>query len=594
MDQNVKTLYLRSENVETEYRTPLTPTDVSRLHLAGFLIFVQRSTIRIYLDQEYADAGAQLTDLAWTDSQFQDALIIGLKTCPHLVKLCRHRHIYFSHSFQNQTGSDVILSAFRKTHSTLYDFEYMIDDLGKRLLAFGHQAGQIGAGLGLLQYFTKTCENRNIRNLQSWTSNNEFIQDIRRIVETGIFAGVWIAVIGPNGRSGRGVRELLDMFGVKYQTFDRPSSKTELLKFDILFNCILLDPALDKCWIGADDINTCTNKPVVLVDISCDVSKQNHPFRELYQETTTWQKPVLSAGPFFDVIALDNLPALLSKDSSDHFSSKFADILLRNDANVWTRAANKFEEAVELRGITVDPICLTQTHGLSVSAYVVNFNDDARRERMSKRFDTLSMPVHFTAPVYSSDPRLDIEGIPERDKRTCSIMLQHLDSLRHFLDNTSNEYCIVCEDDILVSKNLLVDLPSIIDKFRELELDVLLLGYLWPHWIDADGNPYFLRMSRDEKYQYTRLPDDLWGSQMYMVSRTHAQNLLDMFPPEYGIPGEGRLPYNPDWTLTKKGKRALIYPMLAVEEGGSKLGVGWECEFHRLCYERNYVEGVHL
>jgi len=544
------------------------------------------------LDQEYADAGAQLTDLSWTDDQFKDALIIGLKVCPDLDKLCRHRHIYFSHSFQNQRGSDVILSAFRKTHSTLYDFEYMVDDVGKRLLAFGHHAGRIGAGLGLLQYFTKTCENRDIRNLKSWTSNNEFVQDIRRIVETGIFAGVWIAIIGPNGRCGRGVREILDMFGLKYQTFDRRETKNELLKFDILFNCILLDPALDKCWIGADDVNMCTNKPVVLVDISCDVSKTNHPFRELYQETTSWQKPVLSAGPFFDVIALDNLPALLPKDSSDHFSSKFADILLfepNNRANVWTRAANKFIQAVELRGIMEPTV-----KGPSVSAYVVNFNDDGRRERMARRFETLGLPVHFTAPVYSSDPRLDLPGLQDNHKRTCSIMLQHLDSLRHFLDNTSNEYCIVCEDDILMSKNLLVDLPSIIDKFRELELDVLLLGYLWPHWIDPDGNPYFARMGRDEKYQYTRLPDDLWGSQMYMVSRNHARNLLEMFPPEYAVQEEGRSPYNPDWTLTKKGKRALIYPMLAVEEGGSKLGIGWECEFHRLCYERNYVEGVHL
>lgn len=345
------------------------------------------------------------------------------------------------------------------------------------------------------------------------------------------------------------IREILDMFGLKYQIFDNSSSKTELLKFDIIFNCILLDPTLDKCWIGADDINMYTNKPVVLVDISCDVAKPNHPFRELYQRNDDLAKTGI-IGPFFDVIALDNLPALLPKDSSDHFSSKFTNILLfelDNGPNVWTRAAQKFGEAVELRGIMNPTV-----QGPSVSAYVVNFNDDGRRERMTRRFETLGMPVHFTAPVFSSDPRLDIEGIPDRDKRTCSIMLQHLDSLRHFLDNTSSEYCIVCEDDILVSKNLLIDLPLIIDTFRELELDVLLLGYLWPHWIDADGNPHFLRMSRDAKYQYTRLPDDLWGSQMYMVSRIHARNLLEMFPPEYGIPGEGRLPYNPDWTLTKE------------------------------------------
>ena len=221
--------------------------------------------------------------------------------------------------------------------------------------------------------------------------------------------------------------------------------------------------------------------------------------------------------------------------------------------------------------------------------YVVNFKDDARKQRMISRFDQFGIDLHFVNPVFENDPRLQNTPLY---KRTSSIMLQHLDSLRHFYENTSAKYCIVCEDDIHVSKHLHDHLPKIIQDFEALELDLLLLGYLYPYGLH--GNPYFPLIKTTESYTYHGYPDDIWGSQMYLISRKHAKSLLDKFTIEFAVEQIEKVHYNPDWTITKSGKRALISPMIAVEEGDDKSNHAGQTEFHRMCHLGNYNPSVHL
>ena len=163
------------------------------------------------------------------------------------------------------------------------------------------------------------------------------------------------------------------------------------------------------------------------------------------------------------------------------------------------------------------------------------------------------------------------------------------------MKNTDATHCIVCEDDIKISKHLAEDLPQILDIFKTHKLDVLLLGFLFPYEILPDQNHHFSRITRTDKYQFLRFPDDLWGSQMYLMSREHAHKMVTQYPPDYIIKQDGnsKTPYNPDWILTKQGNRALIYPMLAVEEGDSPMGNQGHANYHQLCYLRNYVEGIH-
>ncbi len=229
-----------------------------------------------------------------------------------------------------------------------------------------------------------------------------------------------------------------------------------------------------------------------------------------------------------------------------------------------------------------------------VKIYCVNFEDALRRNRIMGRFSQLNLDVHFVDPVYKTDSRLDDPRIPQQHKRTYSIMLQHLDSLKDFIETTdeTEKYCIVCEDDILISKRISEFLPEIVKQFDDLHLDILLLGYLFANTIDPFSNGHFPLLHKSDSFLYTEYPDDLWGSQMYLVSKSYAQHLLNVYTPEYIYKDPESIPYNPDWIITKVGRRGLIVPMLAVEEGGTKNDNYGQNEFHKQSFFKNYVEGV--
>jgi len=564
-------IFLRDEINVNEHRCPLIPNDVKTLVENGFVVYVQRSTHRIYSDEDYAKVGARLTDLSWFHDIFRHAFIIGLKCFSEkeFDYLNEHTHVFFAHCFQGQQGSECILDAFHRSNSILYDYEYFMDPLTKsRAISFGKYAGIVGGSLGLLHKSGKISE------LKPWPSKEDLFQDIEHNLTT--FNAMKICVLGSNGRCGKGVCKVLDYFDIEYVKKDSTSDKSDLKTYDIIFNCILLPNALKEAWIDSiDDID----HPFLLVDISCDYTKPNHPF-PIYNEGCSWNNPILKLSDNVDIIAIDNLPSLLPKDSSDEFSKILLDLILEESLS---NERWKDTSDVLYRSIYKNLLKLPKV-------YCVNFLDEFRRSKMVKRFDRLHIPVNFVSPVFKSDSRLSIEGIREEHKRTYSIMLQHVDSIQDFLNTTdeSEKYCIVCEDDILLSKRLLEKLPEICSNFLDLELDVLLLGYLSPDKIL--DSIIFPVLKNEKEFTYTGYHSDLWGSQMYMVSREYAKRVVETFHPGY-ILREDSLPYNPDWTITKCGKRALINPMLALEEGEVKNECYAQSSFHRRCFEMNFVEG---
>jgi len=219
--------------------------------------------------------------------------------------------------------------------------------------------------------------------------------------------------------------------------------------------------------------------------------------------------------------------------------------------------------------------------------YVINFNDDNRKQRMIERFNTMDIELKFTPAVYLTDSRIPSQSDPKIEKRTWAIMLQHLDSIRDFLENTLSTHCIICEDDIMISKKFKDDLPNILQNFNQLKLDVLLLGYLLPFKLNE--NTYF----KPKSYQYYDFPNDLWGSQMYLISRAYAKFLLDKYTIEFAINNLDK-PYSPDWVITKNGNKAILYPMIAVEEGETKTTHDGQNNFHKRCFEANYDANIFI
>ena len=230
----------------------------------------------------------------------------------------------------------------------------------------------------------------------------------------------------------------------------------------------------------------------------------------------------------------------------------------------------------------------------NVLVYIVNFKDDLRRERMTERFQTVGMGINFVPPVLVEDSR--IKDLDSRlDKRTCCVMLQHMDSIKHFYMYSDCEYCIVGEDDVLLSKYFKRDLPGVIKNFKMLELDLLLLGYMFSHKI---YNTYF--PVKHGFYSYNEYPNDIWGSQLYMISRKQAKFLLDKYTIQFAIDhlGEDASPdkmfFSPDWSLTKEGNRAVLIPMLAMEEGNVKNDDWSQNVFHKESFDANYVLDIYI
>jgi len=317
-------LFIRREIFTNECRTPLVPKDIPGLLSSGFVIYVESSDTRVYIDQEYVDVGAILTTKKWYDPQFNDALIIGIKELDNIEQLKKHTHLYFSHSFKGQTGSEEILRAFFMTDSLLYDFEYLTDSIGKRLIAFGFHAGLVGGALGLLQY------SKTIGPLTPWKSIDSMIASIPKI------GHLKIAIVGANGRTGNGVQSLLKLLNIPYDTFVRGDNMSQLLTYDIVYNTIALDESYTDVWF---DYTTVFAKPITIVDISCDYTRTNNPI-QLYTAATTWSNPVHTVGNAH-IIAIENLPSLLPVESSDHFSAKLCELLdFKNDC--WNRAVSIF------------------------------------------------------------------------------------------------------------------------------------------------------------------------------------------------------------------------------------------------------------
>ena len=80
---------------------------------------------------------------------------------------------------------------------------------------------------------------------------------------------------------------------------------------------------------------------------------------------------------------------------------------------------------------------------------------------------------------------------------------------------------------------------------------------------------------------------------MYLISRAYAKFLLDKYTIEFALNNLDK-PYSPDWVITKNGNKAMLYPMIAVEEGNTKTSHEGQNNFHKRCFEANYDSNLFI
>lgn len=334
------TLWLRAESRADERRTPLVPTDVATLVAAGIEVVVERSPHRVFADTEYAAVGAELADTgSWPEAP-QAAVVLGLKELPPEPYELRHQHVFFGHAYKNQPGARLLLDRFAAGGGQLLDLEYLTDDTGRRIAAFGYWAGYVGAALAVL-------EHAGALELPLRPGSREQLDEQLAQASTG---SPRVLVLGALGRSGTGARDALAAAGLTATGWDvaetRQLDRAAMLDHDVLVNTVLTTEPT-RPYLTVDDLAE-PHRLAVLCDVTNDVGSPYNLF-PLYAETTSWQQPVYRVpGDGLAVIAIDNLPSLLPREASIGFSAELVDAIagLRTDSAPWRRCRELFDRHV--------------------------------------------------------------------------------------------------------------------------------------------------------------------------------------------------------------------------------------------------------
>ena len=230
------------------------------------------------------------------------------------------------------------------------------------------------------------------------------------------------------------------------------------------------------------------------------------------------------------------------------------------------------------------------------------FNNPKKYENMAHRFDMVGLPLRIFQGVSFNDERIiniNKRNNPLSIQRLWSVTYGHLDMIQRFL-LTNKPFGIFCEDDILVNRTLPEHLLNITKEFTTMKLDILLLGYMITQKIEDWREEYQeIKCVTDEvrPYKYHNYPDNQWGVHMYMLSHEGAKKIIETYANGYADNPENV--FSPDWTISKCPglKRAIIYPMFAVEDGADlyeHYGHTGQYNFHMDTFKFNYIPDVFI
>lgn len=343
-------LWVRAEQRDNETRVGITPDGVRALMQAGFDVSVEASDTRVIGTDEYAATGCTIQPAhTWPDAP-ADAIIFGLKELPDDGTPLPHHHIMFGHAFKGQAAGQTLLRRFRAGGGTLLDLEYLTDDTGRRVAAFGYWAGYAGAAMALKCWVAQQSgalagpvtpyAHAEALKAELGTDLSAFDTPLPRAL-----------IIGALGRVGTGATDLCRALNVPVTGWDIPETARgapfpEILEHQIFLNCILAGP--DTPVFVPKSALEAPRALTVIGDIACDPDSAFNPV-QVYDRATTWEAPALRVHELspLDVMAIDNLPSMLPLESAQDYAQQLLPTLLDLDTDttgVWARARTTFDQ----------------------------------------------------------------------------------------------------------------------------------------------------------------------------------------------------------------------------------------------------------
>ncbi|ODQ78599.1 hypothetical protein BABINDRAFT_39323 [Babjeviella inositovora NRRL Y-12698] len=360
-------LHLRAETKPLEHRAGLTPSTAANLLATGdFKIFVEESSQSTFKSSEYSAVGCEIVpEGSWKKAPV-DRIILGLKELPENETFpLVHEHIQFAHCYKNQGGWEDVLRRFPEGNGTLYDIEFLENDQGRRVAAFGFYAGFAGAALGARDWaFKQThADFEELAGVEAYPNEKELIRDVSADLAAAYKTGAKAPrclVIGALGRCGSGAVDLLRKVGIPEENiikWDMAETKkggpfAEITEADIFINCIYLSQPIPP-FTNLETLNDANRKLRTIVDVSADTTNPHNPI-PVYTIATVFSKPTVvvdtTLGPKLSVISIDQLPSLLPREASEFFVTdmlpSLKELPQRETAPVWARAKALFEHHI--------------------------------------------------------------------------------------------------------------------------------------------------------------------------------------------------------------------------------------------------------
>jgi saccharopine dehydrogenase (NAD+, L-lysine-forming) len=348
-------LWVRAEQRPNEERVGLTPAGAAALIARGIRVSVEESSQRKIGIEGYRAAGCEIVaENSWPAAP-DTAIIFGLKELPDDATPLRHRHIMFGHAFKGQHAGRRLLQRFKAGGGTLYDLEYLVDEAGRRVAAFGYWAGFSGAAISL-KAWTAQEAGGICHPVTPYPDKVALVEELRAELAATARPLPRAIVIGALGRVGTGAADLCAELGMEVTRWDMEETASggpfpEILAHDVFLNCIFARPGT-PVFVGPEALDA-PRRLTVIGDIACDPDSDYNPV-PIYSAATDWQAPVVRVAedPPLDVMAIDNLPSLLPVESSEDYATQLLPSLLTLDrlgAGVWGRAKATFDD--HMKGI---------------------------------------------------------------------------------------------------------------------------------------------------------------------------------------------------------------------------------------------------
>ena len=345
-------IWIRAEERLNEQRVGVTPDGVTELVHAGFQVTLEEDPTRAIPLVNYTGCSLAATG-SWRNAP-KDAIIFGLKELPEDDSPLVHRHIMFGHAYKGQPDGTRLLKRFKRGGGRLYDLEYFTDDTGCRVAAFGYWAGYAGAAVAL-KCWAAARSGLFCAPLTTFPSSGALQEHIAS--DLGTDARPKVIIIGALGRVGSGARDFCLAMGAEVTGWDMAQTAQggpfpEILTHDIFLNCILASSST-PVFVPASAASA-PRELRVIGDIACDPGSAISPIK-IYDRTTSWKHPALRVheNPILDVMAIDNLPSLLPRESSEDFAAQLLPSLLelRDMAHgVWGKAGAHFDTHISMLG----------------------------------------------------------------------------------------------------------------------------------------------------------------------------------------------------------------------------------------------------